>query len=93
MRIETDGLDVSIKKEFDGEYLNLSHETEKIDLQFKMTETGLEHTAEQFISALFWHDKDLAHRLYEQFGNVANLKEEVEELKDKLRELHEDGIG
>ena len=87
MRINSLGLDVSIKKtsEFDVEF-RISNEDEKVRLDFEMDRLGIAHVAEQFISALFGYDEDLAHKLYQEFGNVADLKEEIRELKEQLAE-------
>jgi len=94
MKIETMGLDVSIEKLEIGNHkipsLVLKNEDEKINLKFETTYQGMEHMAEQIISALFDYDEDMAHRLYQEFGNVADLKEENRKLSEKMNNLLDD---
>ena len=90
MKIDTMGLDIKIKSFVDNLFprMILSNEDEKIHLEFDLHREGLEHTAEQFISALFDYDGTLAHKLYQEFGNVADLKAEINELKEEVESLN-----
>jgi len=92
MKLNTLGLDCKITNEVYG---NINHITlalkndslsEEIDIKFIMTAEGIEHTMEQMISALFDYDEDMAHKICEEYGNMKNLKEEIQELKDKLHQ-------
>ncbi len=73
MKIDTMGLDVTIKDFIKGEKLpiiTLSNEDEKIFLEFDTFGNGLEHTAEQFISALANYDEQLLVKLLSEFANL-----------------------
>jgi len=95
MKVETLGLDVKIKKEnyghFDHVELNISNDSisEEINITFIMLGDGMKHTAEQFISALFDYDEDMAHKICEEYGNMKNLKERISELEDEIQDMIE----
>ena len=89
MIIKGSGFDVKISKpiqECNLVDLTFTNEDEKTHIEFPMDSIEFEHTAEQFISALFNYNEDMAHRLYQEYGNVSDLKEEIKELKDKLHQ-------
>lgn len=87
MIIYTDGLDVEIEDNDVCLNLIITNESEKIDLNFSMDEQGLTHTYEQIISELFNYNDELAHKLYQEYGNVPDLLETIQELKDRITEL------
>ena len=71
MIIYTDGLDVSIKELMENRIeFTLSNENEKTQLDFQTDQQGMEHTAEQFISALANHNEELLIKLLSDFANL-----------------------
>ena len=71
MKVDTMGLDVTINKTtpFDVEFI-LSNEDEQTKLNFKTDRMGIEHTAEQFISALANYDEELLIKTLSDYANL-----------------------
>ncbi len=81
--LDTNKIDITTSKSFDkkaGIHLTTSTGSDRVAIFVD----DFSHLAEQFISAMFDHDEEMACKILEQHGNITNLKDEINNLKEEV---------